>query len=311
METMSADPTNQIRIIEWNDMDKRKFYSFGLFLSMTIRVTVYPTTLIKTRLQIQRGTSLYNGTFDAFMKITRQEGARGLYKGFLVNSLYLISGQMYITTYEVSRQQLSGYSNWIKSLVGGGMASLVGMSISVPIDVVSQHLMLQGQGKDRRKKLPKERVTFGKARAVVIELFRRDGMAGFYRGFFASMLTTIPNSALWWPFYHFYAEQLASVAPSYLPHLMLQAVAGPLAAATANTLTNPMDIVRARLQVEGGKSIVKKFKQLYVEEGLWGFSKGLSARIIGSLPTTFVIVVGYETLKKLSLRSDLVHTRQW
>ncbi|CAF99900.1 unnamed protein product, partial [Tetraodon nigroviridis] len=43
-----------IQIIEWEDLDKRKFYSFGVFMTMAIRATVYPATLIRTRLQVQR-----------------------------------------------------------------------------------------------------------------------------------------------------------------------------------------------------------------------------------------------------------------
>lgn len=39
------------------------------------------------------------------------------------------------------------------------------------------------------------------------------------------------------------------MAPTDCPHLILQAMAGPLAAATASTVTNPMDVVRARVQV--------------------------------------------------------------
>ena len=46
------------------------------------------------------------------------------------------------------------------------------------------------------------------------------------------------------------------MAPSDCPHLILQAMAGPLAAATASTVTNPMDVVRARVQVE--LSILRK-----------------------------------------------------
>lgn len=47
----------------------------------------------------------------------------------------------------------------------------------------------------------------------------------------------------------FSTEQLSKLAPSDCPHLVLQAMAGPLAAATASTVTNPMDVVRARVQV--------------------------------------------------------------
>lgn len=143
------------------------------------------------------------------------------------------------------------------------------------------------------------------------QIFAADGFRGFYRGYVASLLTYIPNSAVWWPFYHFYAEQLSNLAPSDCPHLILQAMAGPLAAATASTVTNPMDVVRARVQVEGRTSVTETFRQLIKEEGFWGLTKGLSARIISSTPTTIVMVVGYEALKKMSLRPELVDSRHW
>nr|XP_029500342.1 solute carrier family 25 member 44-like [Oncorhynchus nerka]XP_029500343.1 solute carrier family 25 member 44-like [Oncorhynchus nerka] len=249
-----------IQIIEWEDLDKRKFYSFGVFMTMTIRATVYPATLIRTRLQVQKGKSLYNGTFDAFFKILRAEGVRGLYRGFMVNTFTLISGQAYITTYELVRKYVSNYSkdNTVKSLVAGGAASLVAQTITVPIDVISQQLMMQGQGKHltrfrvkvKTESDGKTKMAFGQTRNMIAQIFAADGFRGFYRGYVASLLTYIPNSAVWWPFYHFYAEQLSKMAPSDCPHLLLQAMAGPLAAATASTVTNPMDVVRARVQVE-------------------------------------------------------------
>lgn len=200
-----------IQIIEWEDLDKRKFYSFGVFMTMAIRATVYPATLIRTRLQVQRGKSLYSGTFDAFFKILRAEGVRGLYRGFMVNTFTLISGQAYITTYELVRKYVSQYSenNTVKSLVAGGSASLVAQSITVPIDVVSQQLMMQGQGKHlTRFRLDTQtgnKKFFGQTRNIMAQIFAVDGLPGFYRGYVASLLTYIPNSAVWWPFYHFYA----------------------------------------------------------------------------------------------------------
>ena len=203
-----------IQIIEWEDLDKRKFYSFGVFMTMSIRATVYPATLIRTRLQVQKGKSLYSGTFDAFFKILRREGVRGLYRGFMVNSFTLISGQAYITTYELVRKYVSYYShdNMLKSLVAGGSASLVAQSITVPIDVVSQQLMMQGQvGHPPRFQLEAKvqdgmsKRMFGQTRDIIAQIFAADGFRGFYRGYVASLLTYIPNSAVWWPFYHFYA----------------------------------------------------------------------------------------------------------
>ncbi|XP_029436722.1 solute carrier family 25 member 44 [Rhinatrema bivittatum] len=308
-----------IPIIEWEHLDKKKFYVFGVCMTMIIRVSVYPFTLIRTRLQVQKGKSLYNGTFDAFLKILRAEGTVGLYRGFLVNTFTLFSGQCYVTTYELTRKYVSKYSsnNAIKSLVAGGSASLVAQSITVPIDVISQHLMMQRRGESMGRfrvqaAAGKNRVVvFGQTKDIIVQIFKADGPRGFYRGYVASLLTYIPNSAVWWPFYHFYAEQLSSLAPKDVPHLILQAMSGPLAAATAATLTNPMDVIRARVQVEGKSSIIATFRQLMTEEGPWGLTKGLSARIISSTPSTIVIVVGYETLKKLSLRPELVDSRHW
>lgn len=39
---------------------------------------------------------------------------------------------------------------------------------------------------------------------VIRQVFRCDGFSGFYRGYTASLCTYVPNSALWWAFYHFY-----------------------------------------------------------------------------------------------------------
>ncbi|XP_059815459.1 solute carrier family 25 member 44-like isoform X1 [Hypanus sabinus] len=308
-----------IQIIEWEDLDKRKFYIFGVLMTMGIRLSIYPFTLIRTRLQVQKGKRLYTGTFDAFAKILQAEGISGLYRGFLVNTFTLISGQCYVTTYELTRKYVAQYnnSNVIKSVIAGGSASLVAQSITVPIDIISQHLMVQGQAMgrfqlpDRGGAAPARRLFMGHTKDVMLQIFRLDGLRGFYRGYAASLMTYIPNSALWWPFYHLYAEQLSHVTPSVCPHLVVQAMAGPLAAATASTLTNPMDVIRARVQVEGRCSMIQTFKQLMAEEGGWGLTKGLSARILSSTPSAVCIVVGYETLKKLSLRPELVDSRHW
>lgn len=46
----------------------------------------------------------------------------------------------------------------------------------------------------------KIRLTFDIAQAI----YRMDGVRGFYKGYIASLCTYVPNSALWWAFYHFY-----------------------------------------------------------------------------------------------------------
>lgn len=46
------------------------------------------------------------------------------------------------------------------------------------------------------------------------------------------------------------------------------------------------------------------FRSLLQEEGLVGLTKGLSARIIAMVPSSVAMVLGYETVKRLSLKSS-------
>jgi solute carrier family 25, member 44 len=179
----------------------------------SIRCALFPLTVIKTQLQVQFKNDAYNGMIDAFIKIYKKDGVKGLYRGFFVSSFQIVSGVFYITTYEATRQFLNerGCNNKnIKALVSGGMASLAGQTIIVPFDVISQHIMILGMDvKGKRLNPLKIDVSNqqNKSRLAVLvakEIIRKDGFMGFYRGYMASLLAYVPNSALWWGFYQLY-----------------------------------------------------------------------------------------------------------
>jgi len=75
-----------IRTIEWHMMDKKKFFPMSMASSFTVRCFLYPLTLVRTRLQVQYQSDVYRGTWDAFGKIVKNEGVRGLYRGFWVSA---------------------------------------------------------------------------------------------------------------------------------------------------------------------------------------------------------------------------------
>lgn len=103
--------------------------------------------------------------FDAYGKIYKYEGFSGLYKGFWISSFQIVSGKLiiclhlivviyyailgvcYLSVYETVRHIL--FTNNVKdsrlvALLSGAGASVVGQSIIVPFDVVSQHMMMTG-----------------------------------------------------------------------------------------------------------------------------------------------------------------------
>ncbi len=256
------------QMIEWKDLDKKRFYVIGPCLFILVRGLIYPFNLIKTRLFMQEQRSLYSGTADAFRKVVQREGFRGLYKGFMFSSLGLVSGQLYLTTYEMVRSSLGQYSTEVRGLVAGGVATLVGQSVTVPIDIVTQIMMMQGQVANPTPATSKGNYVLVKnvdyiiprkktlklrgAVSIVQEILRREGVRGLYRGYHISLLTYAPNSALWWAFYAgFYRRSMEFELMPSLPIAATQAVCGVCSGLLTATLTNPLDVFRTRYQVIG------------------------------------------------------------
>lgn len=71
-----------------------------------------------------------------------------------MSAFQLVSGIFYITTYENVRhflQQRGVKDSRVRALAGGACASLVGQTIIVPFDVISQHMMVLGQAEGHGK----------------------------------------------------------------------------------------------------------------------------------------------------------------
>ncbi|CAD7084908.1 unnamed protein product [Hermetia illucens] len=314
------DPPPYIKTIEWDMMNKTKFFPLSILSSFTVRCCLYPLTVIKTQLQVQFRNDLYKGMIDAGCKIYKAEGFSGLYRGFWISSFQIISGVFYISTYENVRHLLGQLHTGprIKALVAGGCASLVGQTIIVPFDVISQHVMVLGMAAQGKGEVNPLGIRYDPSRGrlqISIDIARRilatDGVKGFYRGYVASLMAYVPNSAMWWGFYHLYQDELYKITPLWVPQLAIQGVAGSFGGFTTTILTNPLDILRARLQVQRIDSMKTAFRELWMEEKLNIFCKGLTARLVQSAAQSFSIILGYETIKRISVNEQYKHLVRW
>lgn len=202
-----------IRTIEWDMMNKTKFFPLSMLSSFTVRCCLYPLTVIKTQLQVQFRNDIYKGMFDAAYKIYKAEGVPGLYRGFWISSVQIVSGVFYISTYEGVRHILTqkGCGPRTKALLAGGCASLIGQTMIVPFDVISQHSMVLGMAAQGKGDVNPLGIAFDPKKGrykvnieIAKEILKKDGFIGFYRGYTASLMAYVPNSAMWWAFYHLY-----------------------------------------------------------------------------------------------------------
>lgn len=77
-ETSKLTSRSRVSTIEWDMMDKTKFLPLSMLSSFCVRCTLYPLTLIKTRLQIQKHGEMYKGNIINFkvyciLKLTKNK----------------------------------------------------------------------------------------------------------------------------------------------------------------------------------------------------------------------------------------------
>lgn len=90
---------NKQKDVHWDDLNHTKFFTYGIGFFLGIRATLFPFSLIKTRLQVQEGPP--TTTLRAISQILRTQGPRGLYRGFGVTALGSIPSQSaYLLSYE-------------------------------------------------------------------------------------------------------------------------------------------------------------------------------------------------------------------
>jgi len=298
------------RQIVWDDLDKKKYYFWGCTVFLGIRVFVYPTNLIKTRLQVQRGTDVYRGSWDAFLKVFKSEGILGFYRGFPVFAMGVLFGQAYITTYEYTKHKCSHMNLVMQGLLPGCIASIAGQTLSVPADVITQRLQIQGMKRRDPSKVDIQTATTktnirGSVEAVCRKIIKYDGLSGFYRGYFISLMSNVPTSGIWWASYNVLLREIGQYFESdnLGTHKMpVQAACGVLSGAVSAIATNPLDVLRTRIQTGGSRSLVKATKRLWSEEGIYMFTKGLTARALSMSTNSLLIILGYESVKRLSYK---------
>jgi len=159
------------------------------------------------------------------------------------------------------------------------------------------------------------------------QLFRTQGVLGFYRGFNAVLLFSIPTNALYLGGYTYWRERLESVIlsgsggggegrkePTMVQRGAIDMAAGTCAELGACLLWTPYDVVRQRMQIGhattplqsspsrslfggGQEQLYTVIRSVYAAQGLHGFYAGLSATILVYAPYSAIFFSTYEALK--------------
>jgi len=271
----------------------------------------------------------FNGTADAFLKISRTEGISSLWSGLSPTLILAVpTTVIYFTMYEqlkvtidsqrraISKEPdiLAGEApKWV-SLASGGLARLAAVSIVSPLELV-------------RTKMQSQKMPWSDVHKCLTELVRAQGVRGLWNGYTATLLRDVPFSALYWPLY----EQCKATMNLYTSNrdsFLVNFGSGAVAGSVASTVTLPFDVIKTIKQIEMGEKDIMEVKpgtarsytvaenkkasslsgrsrgnitiakELVAEQGVRGLFAGIIPRLLKVAPACAIMISSYEFCKE-------------
>lgn len=304
---MTAIHSQQSKKEKWNAL-KYEHLIAGVSGGITSTLILHPLDLLKIRFAVNDGRMnsipKYNGIFNAFRIIHKQEGFKGLYKGVMPNIVGAgASWGLYFFFYNALKLKLQKGNIDTKlsagmHLVAASEAGLVTLLITNPIWIVKTRLCLQLDNANSLK--------YNGTVDCLSKIYQTDGIKGYYKGLLPGIFG-VSHGAVQFMVYEELKKlnaqihnQSISAKLSTTEYLAFAATSKLIAAA----LTYPYQVIRARLQNQyytynGSWDCIK---QTWKYEGWRGFYKGLGTNLIRVTPATMITFLTYENVSYLLLR---------
>jgi len=220
---------------------------------------------------------------------------------------------IYLTSYEIIKRKLSDINSPLKGssfaiyFSSGMIAEGICCLLFVPVDVVKERLQVQSYDV---KNINNNTIKYNNSIDAFTKIIKNEGFNGLYKGYAATMMSYGPFSAFYFLFY----EEMKKVCIksnskekdiTFIQSLFCSAGAG----AIASYITNPLDLIKLRLQIQSSdkyNNIWKSIRLIIKEEGVAGLFRGAWARVLFHCPNTAICMGCYESCIQL-LRSRNHH----
>ncbi|XP_021964914.1 calcium-binding mitochondrial carrier protein Aralar1 [Folsomia candida] len=185
----------------------------------------------------------------------------------------------------------------------GALAGVVGATAVFPVDVVKTRMQNQRSG--RGELMYRSSIDcFGK-------VIRHEGFGGMYRGLVPQLVGVVPAKAIRLRVNDFVRDKLKKKKKNTMP-IWCEVMAGASAGASQVAVTNPVEIVKIRLQVAGEMHIRGKIGGWSVlkELGFSGLYKGSAACFLRDVPFSAIFFPVYAHAK-VKFQTDTGHNAPW
>jgi hypothetical protein len=292
----------------------------GLFSGSIAKLFTHPIDTVKAKIQVETGKSKI---LNVFQNTLKNEGVKGLYKGLPVSVFgSMPASVLYFGSYEWAKKKLLMFKNFSQGeflmyFLGGMFAETVSCLIYVPVDVIKERRQVQNNLKSYAYKSDLD---------ALFTILKQEKLRGLYKAYGATVLSFGPMSAFYFMFYEYfkgffvrndaktYIQRVKKEEMDKLKEMKLDIsfsqslVCSALAGALASLITNPLDLVKLRMQVQRASESYRSDKAVYRNltqglvliaqtEGLAGLYKGSIARALYHTPTTAISMSILEFMK--------------
>lgn len=181
------------------------------------------------------------------------------------------------------------------NFVLGGVAGAFGATIVYPIDLVKTRMQNQ-------RSTVVGQLLYKNSMDCVRKVFQNEGFVGFYRGLGPQLIGVAPEKAIKLTVNDFVRSRTMDPETGRIK-LFWELVAGGTAGGCQVIFTNPLEIVKIRLQMQGEAAklegaVPKGAVHIVRQLGLVGLYKGASACLLRDIPFSAIYFPAYAHLKK-------------
>jgi inorganic pyrophosphatase/solute carrier family 25 iron transporter 28/37 len=277
------------------------------------RVPCHPLDTVKTVAMASEGSTTGARPLSVAKGLYAREGAMAFYRGIGIASFGSAPGvACYLGTYEAAKAWLPAVGfcrgnaeSPLVHLTAGFLAETVSCVIWLPIDVVKERLQAQGPDvKDR----------YRNSWDGLCRVARHEGVRGLYKGYFMTLGSFGPFSAVYFSAFEGYKRALFGLNAASTPDAAQAFVAGALANVTGCVVTQPLEMVKTRYQIQRARLTASgaEFSQytyaytgmrdgvstIIKETGVTGLWRGTVSRAAYTVPNAALTMMLFSGIKQ-------------
>jgi ornithine carrier protein len=317
---MASPKTEQIAS---QSTEAMKDIVFGSIAGMLGKIVEYPFDTVKVRLQSQPDhlPLRYAGPLDCFRQSIHQDGMRGLYRGVsapllgaaaetscLFFSYRVAQDVIRVFRAPTSKSKADDKLPLTSLVAAGAISGAVTSLILTPIELVKCRMQVPlTSSMDPTLR----NASIGPA-VVIRDVYRREGIAGFWRGQLGTLFRETGGGAAWFGCYEsfslFFRQRAQAATGEKDPSIPIwqSMIAGAGAGLGYNFSFYPADTIKSKMQTGDLASIGANGREqtffgvgraLYRTHGLKGLYRGCGITLLRSGPSSALIFTIYESLR--------------